>query len=450
MPELNYCLEINLTKAKWAPSKISDIPELISRAFETQVTLQDIRPLIGTDHVVKWPLNQDSDIPVFLTAKSQMREAFAEKVIKFTNPRGLMPPKWQPKKVKILATGRRLMKYFGEDAMGTREVQVSVKFFDCGHFYMKQSLPGSGACPYQIVFEGRWEETEKGFRFTYLLRYTGQTSKKSDMDLSISALPPGQESFMAAAGEFDNKNQINGLVPATVGEDQFSRVELFREPDVVEKAPARFNEDCPDPPSWKDPTPTGFKKKKQEEPAEETVPEGTGGEPRAATAAEELRDQTEPKAEPRRYEPRNFEPRQFESRFKDTLPEREAPRLRSAYQGGAGSSNSQVASSSGKHEQGQSSNSSRTGSSSAAEACSPGASTAAASSANGRASSAFAGAKESTPLEKDEEPMWPMLIGLAIFVLIFALFGWQNYQERFGGRRSAPAEPALPPGVEEW
>merc|ERR1719491_930259 len=171
-----------------------------------------------------------------------------------------MPPKWQPKRVKILAKGAKVAKYFGEDNVGTRQVEVSLKLFDCGHFYMKQSLPGSGACPYQIIFEGKWtEQNDRGFFLKYHVRYTGQTSKKTDLDLAVQALPPNQESMLANCTESDVKNQLNGLVPAIVGEDQWCRVELHAEGIFADDGKARFNEDCPDPPSWKDPTPTGLK-----------------------------------------------------------------------------------------------------------------------------------------------------------------------------------------------
>lgn len=249
-----YNLEINLTKSKWEPKTIADIPLVISRAFETHVTLKEIQPIIGTDHIVKFPLKEDKDIPVFMEAKSQMNEAFAEKVIKFTVPRGLMPSRWQPKKVKILARGKRLSKYFGEDHVSSRQVEVSVKFFDCGHFYMKQSLPGSGAAPYQIVFEGKYKQSDKGFHLDYYIRYTGQTSKKSEFDNAVSILPPNLDTFLAYCDESDK--QLNGLAPAIVGGEQTCRIEIYREPDVVDDSKARFNEDAADPPSWewKEPT----------------------------------------------------------------------------------------------------------------------------------------------------------------------------------------------------
>merc|ERR1719199_1118435 len=131
-------------------------------------------------------MDKDEDIPVFIKEKSMLNEAFAEKVIRFQLPKGVMPKDWKPKKVKILAKGERLAKYFGEDKCGERNVQVSLKLFDCGHFYLKQTLPGSGISPYWTIFEGAWENTEKGLKLTYLIRYTWQdTARQPKLDLNI-------------------------------------------------------------------------------------------------------------------------------------------------------------------------------------------------------------------------------------------------------------------------
>lgn len=348
MPEgYPYSIEINLTRSKWVPKTLAEVPDLLSHAFETHVTLKEIRPLVGTDHVVKWPLHEDSDIPTFLEAKSQLNEAFAEKVIKFTVPRGLMPPKWRPKKVKILAKGAKMAKYFGEDTVGTRQVEVSLKLFDCGHFYLKQSLPGSGALPYQIIFEGTWSESERGFKLKYHLRYTGQTGKSSEVDTTVQPLPPNQES-MLATGEAELKSQLNGLVPAIAGEDQWCRVEIYREPDVVEDVKTRFNDEAMDPPSWKDPTP--------------------------------------------RIQPREFRPPE------DNVPARPA----------------ETAEPQGQKEVSYEPASSRTA-----------------------AADRPAAAAE---LAKDEEPMWPLVVGLAFFVFLFAMFTWRNWEEGRAAEASSREE----------
>lgn len=245
--------EINLTKAKWEPKTIAEIPTVVSRSFETELSLQDISPIEGTDHVKTWPMNEDSDIPVFIKEKSMLNEAFAEKVIRFQLPKGVMPKKWEPKKVKILAKGDRLAKYFGEDQCGEREVQISLKLFECGHFYLKLTLPGSGISPHWTIFEGTWEHTERGLKLVILIRYSWQICRKPEMDLNIEAVPDaGWTTTLAWAGE--SETQLNGNIPAVVGTDRWCWVEIYRDADKQEKVAARFNEDMDDDASWKDST----------------------------------------------------------------------------------------------------------------------------------------------------------------------------------------------------
>jgi len=281
-------------------------------------------------------------------------------VIKFNIPNKLMPKKWQPKKVKILAKGNRVSKFFGEDQISTRQVEVSLKLFDCGHFYMKQTLPGSGASPYWVIFEGRWSETDRGLRLEYLLRYSWQASRKPEMEFAIEAVPSDNESTLAFSGE--TENQLNGLVPAIVGEDQLCRIEIYREPDVVEKGPARFNEECPDPPSWKDPTPTRDPVYAKEPPSKQTE-EKREEERHTPPKDETLLKESQPVERSRREQPavQHRMPAQSVERQKPVPPRR---------------------------------------------------------------------AECQTPSCEDDEPMWPTYLGLAIFVFLFAFFGWLWWDEK--------------------
>lgn len=245
--EVNF--EINCTKAKWEPKTIADIPRVVSRSFERELSLKDISPLVGTDHVKSWAMDEDSDIPIFLKEKSMLNEAFAEKVIRFKLPKGVFPKNWQPKKVKILAKGPRIAKYFGEDQCGERQVQVSLKLFECGHFYLKQTLPGSGISPHWTIFEGTWEHTDRGLKIEYLIRYSWQVSRKPEFDLNIEAVPEGWSSSLAWSG--DSETQLNGNIPAVVGSEKWCWVEVYRDADNMPKTAARFNDECDDV-SWKD------------------------------------------------------------------------------------------------------------------------------------------------------------------------------------------------------
>lgn len=242
-------LEINLTKMKWCPKKVSEIPECASRVFEREITMEMIKPLVATDHVKTWPMEKDEDIPEFFNAPTMMQDWIAEKLIKLRIPHGVMPKDFQPKKVKILATGPRVAKFFGEDMCSTREVQLSLKLFDCGHFYMKQTLPGSGSSPHWTIFEGKWESTNSGVKLVYLLRYSWTLSQKPFVEFALEAVRA--DVFSRLAWEGESERQLNGSVPAIVGTEDSFWVEFVREGDKGEQAKIRWNEDCKDlPEHW--------------------------------------------------------------------------------------------------------------------------------------------------------------------------------------------------------
>lgn len=364
----NPTFEVNCTKAKWEPKAISDIPKVVSRAFEKELTLKDIGPLIGTDHVKTWPMDRDSDIPVFIKEKSMLNEAFAEKVIRFNMPRGVMPHKWKPKKVKILAKGERLAKYFGDDKVGERNVEVSLKLFDCNHFYMKQTLPGSGISPHWTIFEGTWEYTERGsLKLDYLIRYSWQESRKPEFDLTIEAVPWGWTSTLAWSG--DAETQLNGNIPAVVGTDKFCWVEIYRDADSIDKTQARFNEEYDNAPSLKD-----------------------------GTWKEQLRPD------------KNASPGSAETLIDGKSEDKPMPQKRSCASNSATPDESRSATTpSSDNSVGNSASGSSTQRSSGTET--------------------KAG---STPTSKstDEESAWPLYIGLVVFILILAYFAWQQIQEK--------------------
>jgi len=290
--------EVNLTKMKWCPKQVSEIPQVISRAFERDISMKQIAPIIGTDHVKEWVLKEDQDIPEFYNAPTMMQEWIAEKLIKVNIPDGIIPKDFQPKKVKILATGQKLAKFFGEDNVSTRTVECSLKLFDCNHFYLKQTLPGSGASPHWTIFEGRWHATERGMRLEYLLRYSWQLSRKPVIEFAVEACRSDLVTTLAWDGE--TEKQLNGNLPAIVGTDDYFWGELVREGDTRNEAKIRWNEDCPEPPSWTHPAgpdmpapPPGPK------PVPASSPESRGtAAASAATAAAEPAGVTQRKRQP--------------------------------------------------------------------------------------------------------------------------------------------------------
>jgi len=373
-----FDFEINLTKMKWCPKHVTEVPEVISRAFERDIPRKALEPIIGTDHVKEWILKKDEDIPEFYNAPTMMQEWIAEKVIKVRIPDGLMPKGFQPKKSKILVKGEKIAKFFGEDNVSTRTVENNLKLFDCGHFYMKQTLPGTGASPHWTIFEGTWTPTQRGLRLEYLLRYSWQLSRKPYMDFNIEATRSDLITTLAWEGE--SEKQLNGNLPAIVGTDDFFWAELVRMGECTGTAALRWNEDCPEPPSWSRRSP----------PEERPRPQPAAEKPAEKQPEPVKEEKPQPKAQPvpapRSFEPRSFEPRSFEPR----------PELRERKPAAAAA---------------------------APEATKPAPSSAGSAAAPAAAPTAApppaAGTKE-TPLldEEDTESPTPLYIGLGIFVLI--------------------------------
>lgn len=384
-----FHFEINCTKSKWQPKTVPEIPKVVGRSFETEIKLRDIQPLIGTDHVKKWPIKKDEDIDEFIKAPSMLNEAFAEKVIRFKLPDGLMPKPWQPKKVKILAKGERISKYFGEDQVGTRQVEVSLKLFDCGHFYMKQTLPGSGISPHWVIFEGAWQHTARGLQLDYLIRYSWQVSRKPEIDFSIECVPPVLSSTLAWEG--DSETQLNGNIPAIVGEDRFCWVEIYRDADSSAKVAARFNEDLDE-----------DKPKEKKEARKDPVPR------------EPFRSSWE---EPPR---RDAEQSQASKRDRDSARGAEVK--------------SKPMPGDDKRETGESGLHQRTAADGTKSSSSSDRPSQAPSKPVGRAN-------DTQPVIVDNEPIWPLYVGLALFVLMLAFFGWLQWQEN-----SAPLKTSVNEG----
>jgi len=363
--EVNF--EINLTKAKWEPKTLEECAQVVSRSFEADLPLTVIGPLIGTDHVKTWPLDTDKDIPVFIKEKSMLNEAFAEKVVRFNLPKGIFPKNWQPKKVKILAKGPKVAKYFGEDQCGERQVQISLKLFECGHFYLKQTLPGSGISPHWTIFEGTWVHTDRGLKIEYLIRYSWQVSRKPEFDLNIEAVPPGWSNNLSWSG--DSETQLNGNIPAVVGGEKWCWVEIYRDADSMDKTPARFNEDMDNDASWRDsswksvPKP---KKNQQQRDAEraaapETVLKGSDASDEAT-----LQQRRETSEDGERL--RSF-----------SAPAADQPRA-------AGSAS--------------------------------------------KGSSNLSGSSSTAAAKQEEESAVPLYVALAIFVVLIGYFGWQQWLEK--------------------
>lgn len=236
---IHFEIDVKKLGGVFSPTRLDEVVEAAGRALGTQFAPDELK-LIGTDHVTKKRLESDKDLAEFLKAKG----VTGEKVLKFAIPDRVIGTEFRPKKTKILCTGSRVSKFFGEEQVSTRDVEFSLKLFDCGHFYLKQALPGSGASPYWVIFEGKWVRHEKSLRLLCCLRYAWQIKACKDMDedaFAIEATPPGLEGRLAYVG--DSEAQLNGQFPAIVGKEPYCWAELCREPDKAMVSKTRFNEE---------------------------------------------------------------------------------------------------------------------------------------------------------------------------------------------------------------
>jgi len=196
--------------------------------------------IFGTDGVNRNRLEKDEDISTFLNRESMTNE----KLIKLKIPeRILSRDSWKGKKTKVLIRGERAAKFFAEEQVSTRQVELSLKLFDCGHFRLKQTLQGNDASPYWVIFEGRWRREDRVYKLAFLLRYSWVPKGQHP----IEALRPGQVCSMALCGP--KESQLNGNIPAIVGQEPLCWVELCREPDKIENSKIRWNNEEDDIPA---------------------------------------------------------------------------------------------------------------------------------------------------------------------------------------------------------
>jgi len=234
MPDFDF----DIKKKDWRPKCVGDIVHEICRSFEAEVTLDELH-IVGTDYVQKKKIQTDGDLQSWLKTESKTYE----KLIKVKVPDRLLPKKWQPKKMMILAKSKDnvVAKYFGDEEVSTRQVQFTLKILDCGHFRLKQTLLGSGPSPYWVIFEGKWVRGVRGFKLEFCIRYPFQKNKKDEFDLAFEAMPDTYETSLAFTDE--SEKQLAGHIPAIVGTESFSWIELVQEHDTESNPKARFNLD---------------------------------------------------------------------------------------------------------------------------------------------------------------------------------------------------------------
>lgn len=232
MPDFDF----DIKKKEWRPKCVDDIVQEVSRSFETQVSPTELA-ITGTDYLQNKKIVTDADLFEWLKTESKTYEKF----IKVKVPTRLLPRKWLPKKQMVLTKSKDniIAKYFGDEEVSTRQVQFTLKILDCGHFRLKQTLQGSGPSPYWVIFEGKWERTPRGFKLEFCIRYPFQKNKRDEFDLAFEAMPDTHDTSLAFTDE--TERQLAGNLPAIVGTDLYSWIELVQEHEVESNPQTRFN-----------------------------------------------------------------------------------------------------------------------------------------------------------------------------------------------------------------
>mmetsp|Transcript_4937 Transcript_4937/g.14681 ORF Transcript_4937/g.14681 Transcript_4937/m.14681 type:complete len:308 (-) Transcript_4937:86-1009(-) len=232
MPDFDF----DIKKKEWRPKCVHDIVKEVGRSFEADLSADELL-ITGTDYVQHKRIRTDADLQSWLKTESKTYEKF----IKVKVPDRLLPKRWQPKKMMVLAKSKDniIAKYFGDEEVSTRQVQFTLKVLDCGHFRLKQTLQGSGPSPYWVIFEGKWARTPRGLRLEFCIRYPFQKHKKEEFDLAFEAMPDTRETSLAFTDE--TERQLAGNVPAIVGTDLLCWIELVQEHETESNPRARFN-----------------------------------------------------------------------------------------------------------------------------------------------------------------------------------------------------------------
>mmetsp|Transcript_20024 Transcript_20024/g.45611 ORF Transcript_20024/g.45611 Transcript_20024/m.45611 type:complete len:304 (+) Transcript_20024:149-1060(+) len=232
MPDFDF----DIKKKDWRPKCVDDVVKEVGRSFEADVTLDELF-IMGTDYVQKKRIQTESELSAWLKADSKTYE----KLIKVKVPDRLLPKNWQPKKMMVLTRRKDnvIARYFADEEVSTRQVQFTLKILECGHFRLKQTLQGSGPSPYWVIFEGKWTRSSRGYKLEFCIRYPFQKNKKDEFDLAFEAMPDTHNTSLAFTDE--TEKQLSGQMPAIVGSDAFSWVELVQEHETESNPKARFN-----------------------------------------------------------------------------------------------------------------------------------------------------------------------------------------------------------------
>lgn len=232
-------LEFDLRKTDWHPASLQDVADQVSHAFESPVTLGEL-PIIGTNHIERTRIWSDDALVNWMrrgSSSQSSRESEEERVISVTAPSRVLPVGFRPGEAPILAKGRRTDAFDGDGRADARLVDFQLRIFDCGHFYMKQSLSNSSSSlpPYWVIFEGRWRRSGRGYRLIFHFKYPRTAARC--LDFTIHGLPGRNEASLNYSG--DDEVNLKGFLPTIVGNDATCWAALKRREDKKKQASLR-------------------------------------------------------------------------------------------------------------------------------------------------------------------------------------------------------------------
>lgn len=219
--------ELDCVKTSFNPRSLGEVKAVVKKIAGEEPPA-DV-PIFATDYADRLELKSDEDVAAYFSAPLKKDQS---RLIKFSS-QWLVGDNWTPK-TKVTCKGDWAKKFFCQEEVSTREVEISLKFFEENNrFRLKQRLRESGR-PYVAYFEGGYvwhrEKVELYVGFKYIGDQTlrpGQPLEAVHMTCTVH--------FADSAGM-----QLNGYIPSIVGKEPTCWVELCREPDKV-RSKTNFN-----------------------------------------------------------------------------------------------------------------------------------------------------------------------------------------------------------------
>lgn len=223
-------LQFDLRKLEWCPKCLQDVVDQVGYAFESPVPLSDLE-IIGTNHLERIRIWTDEGLESWLQSEkpAQLRGREEDKVLQVTVPQRVLPTSFKPGEAPILAVGTLTGSFDGDGRADARVVDFQLRIFDCGHFYMKQSLSSSQSqsTPYWMIFEGRWRRSVRGYRLEFFFRYPRTTSR--NFEFVIQDLFGSNASSLNFSG--DQEIHLKGFLPTIIGNEPSCWAALKRRPE---------------------------------------------------------------------------------------------------------------------------------------------------------------------------------------------------------------------------